>query len=65
MRPPMLAVAWGEQKRQDLARKAVIAEIRDKGRKVNSIEPSELRRMIEGYLEDHPEENVIKTIVCY
>jgi hypothetical protein len=48
-----------------LARKAVIAEIRDKGRKVNSIEPAEIRRLIDAYVNEHPEENVIKTFICY
>jgi hypothetical protein len=43
----------------------VIAEIRDKGRKVNSIEPSELKKLIESYLEEHPEERVVGTIACY
>jgi hypothetical protein len=48
-----------------LARKAVIAEIREKGRKVNSIEPSELNRLIQSYLKEHPWEGVIKEIGCY
>jgi hypothetical protein len=57
-------VQYRERRRLKLARKAVIAEIRDKGRKVNSIEPSELKKLIESYLEEHPEENVFGTIVC-
>jgi hypothetical protein len=57
-------VQYRQQRRLRLARKAVIAEIRDKGRKVNSIEPSELKKLIESYLEEHPEENVFGTIVC-
>jgi hypothetical protein len=35
------------------ARKAVIAEIREKGRRVNSIAPEELNKLIKAYLEDH------------
>jgi hypothetical protein len=44
-----------QQQGMRLARKAVIAEIRDRGRKVNSIAPDELRRLIEAYVSDHPE----------
>jgi hypothetical protein len=35
----------------------VIAEIREKGRQVNSVEPRT-------YLEEHPEESVIREIGC-
>jgi hypothetical protein len=48
----------------ELARKAVIAEIREKGRKVNSIDPAELQRLIQSYLQEHPWENVIREIGC-
>jgi hypothetical protein len=41
-----------------MARKAVIAEIRHNGRKVNSIAPEELGRLIGEYLKEHPEEMV-------
>jgi hypothetical protein len=50
-----VTVRHRERERMTLARKAVIAEIREKGRKVNSIEPSELRRLIDAYCEEHPE----------
>jgi hypothetical protein len=36
-----------------LARKAVIAEIRDKGRRVNSIAPSKLQRLVEFLNSEH------------
>jgi hypothetical protein len=52
------------QERMRLARKAVIAEIREKGRKVNSIEPEELKRLIQNYLKEHPWEGVIKEFGC-
>jgi hypothetical protein len=48
-----------------LARKAVIAEIREKGRRVNSIAPAELRKLVGTYLEEHPEENVLVEKVCF
>jgi hypothetical protein len=50
-----VAVRRRQQERMTLARKAVIAEIRDKGRKVSSIAPAELQRLIEAYVEEHPE----------
>jgi hypothetical protein len=52
-----LAVQYREQERIKLARKAVIAEIRHKGRKVSSIAPEELHRLIRAYLKEHPEES--------
>jgi hypothetical protein len=52
------------QERLRLARRAVIAEIRENGRRVRSIEPSELRKLIEAYLRRHPEDNVVETKVC-
>ena len=45
-----VTIQFRQQKQMRLARKAVIAEIRDKGRKVSSIAPEELRRLIEAYL---------------
>jgi hypothetical protein len=42
-----------------LARKAVIAEIRDRGGKVNSIAPAELKKLVKAYMEEHPWEGSI------
>jgi hypothetical protein len=64
LHPELMRQAWEYpytkalrlQQRMSLARKAVIAEIRDKGGKINSIEPRELRRLIDAYLKEHPEE---------
>jgi hypothetical protein len=36
-----------------LAHKAAIAEIRDRGGRVNSIAPEELRKLIEAYVKEH------------
>jgi hypothetical protein len=47
-----------------LARKAVIAEITDRGGKVNSIAPEEINRLIERYLKDHRWESAIKEFGC-
>jgi hypothetical protein len=64
--PELMKEAWAyakpyrDRERMRLARKAVIAEIRDKGRKVNSIAPEDLRKLIEAYLREHPEENVVR-----
>jgi len=51
------AIHHRHQERIRLARRAVIAEIREKGRRVNSIAPEELHSLIRSYLKDHPEEN--------
>jgi len=59
-----VAQQYRHQERMRLARKAVIAEIREKGRKVNSIEPEELKRLIQNYLKEHPWEGVIKEFGC-
>jgi hypothetical protein len=59
-----VAQHYRHQERMKFARKAVIAEIREKGRKVNSIAPAELRKLIETYLQDHPEDNVIVEFGC-
>jgi len=70
----LMKEAWEEQKlnsghakseRMSLARKAVIAEIRDKGRKVSSIAPEEIQRLTVAYLREHLEENTTKTFVCF
>ena len=53
-----VSVRYRQQGRMRMARKAVIAEIRDKGRKVNSIVPEELGRLIAAYLADHPKERI-------
>ncbi len=60
-----VAQEYRHKERMRLARKAVIAEIREKGRKVNSIEPEELKRLIQNYLKEHPWEGVIKEFGCY
>ena len=59
-----VAIHYRHQERMRLARKAVIAEIRDKGRRVNSIAPEELNRLIESYLKDHRWEFAIKEFGC-
>ena len=46
------------QGRIRMARRAVINEIRHNGRKVSSIAPEELGRLIGEYLKQHPEETV-------
>jgi hypothetical protein len=56
------AKEWRQKERMRLARKAVIAEIRDKGGKVSSIAPAELRKLIDAC---HPEENTFKTFICF
>lgn len=58
-------IQYRERERMSLARKAVIAEIRDNGRKVSSIAPSELQRLIEAYLQDHPEDTPIREFGCH
>jgi hypothetical protein len=59
-----VTIQFRQQERMRLARKAVIAEIRDKGRRVNSIAPEELNRLIESYLKDHRWELAIKEFGC-
>jgi hypothetical protein len=59
-----VAVQYRQQERMKLARKAVIAEIRERGGRVNSIAPEELRKLVETYLQEHPEESVIIEIGC-
>jgi hypothetical protein len=60
-----VAIHYRHQEQMRLARKAVIAEIREKGRKVNSIAPEELRKLVKAYLEDHPWENVVMERGCF
>jgi hypothetical protein len=48
-----VAQEYRHKERMKLARKAVIAEIRDRGRKVNSIEPAELNKLIQSYMKEH------------
>jgi ElaB/YqjD/DUF883 family membrane-anchored ribosome-binding protein len=57
-------IQYRHQERMKLARKAVIAEIRDRGGRVNSIAPEELRKLVETYLKEHPWEGVIKEFGC-
>ncbi|SRR6266487_4877136 len=59
-----VAIHYRHQERMRLARKAVIAEIRERGGKVNSIAPEELKRLIQSYLKEHPWEGVIKEFGC-
>jgi hypothetical protein len=60
-----VAQHYRHQERMKLARKAVIAEIREKGRKVNSIAPEELNKLIKAYLEEHREEAVVMERGCF
>jgi hypothetical protein len=60
-----VAKEYRHKERMRLARKAVIAEIRERGGKVKSIEPSEIRKLVRAYLEEHPEEGVIREMVCF
>jgi NAD(P)-dependent dehydrogenase (short-subunit alcohol dehydrogenase family) len=53
-----ISVRYRQQDRMRLARRAVIAEIRENGRRVSSIAPDELHKLIGKYLEDHPEKGV-------
>ena len=50
------AKEWRRKERMRLARKAVEAEI-SRGGKVSSIEPQEIRRLVDAYVKDHPEES--------
>ena len=57
-----IAKEYRRKERMKLAKKAVIAEIKDKGRKVKSIAPAELEKLIQSYLREHPWENAIREI---
>jgi hypothetical protein len=59
-----VAIQYRHQERMRLARKAVIAEIREKGRRVNSIAPEELNKLIQRYLQDHPWESALEERGC-
>jgi hypothetical protein len=59
-----VAQHYRHREQMRLARKAVIAEIREKGRRVNSIAPDELNKLIKAYLEDRRWESVIREIGC-
>jgi hypothetical protein len=59
-----VAIQFQQQERMRLARKAVIAEIRDRGGRVNSIAPAEIRKLVRAYLEKHPEDNVVVERGC-
>ena len=60
-----VAQQYRQKERVRLAKKAVIAEIREKGRRVNSIAPKELNKLIEAYLEDHQWENSLVEKGCF
>jgi hypothetical protein len=54
------------QAMQDRWKRLVRAAIKDKGGRVNSIEPKELRRLIEAYLKEHPEEGAhLRELGCF
>jgi len=59
-----VAVEYRHKERMRLARKAVIAEIRDRGGKVRSIAPAEIEKLIKAYLQEHPWECAIREIGC-
>lgn len=42
----------------------MITEFR-KGRWVNSISPEDLQKLFEDYLEEYPEDRVVKTHICF
>jgi hypothetical protein len=48
-----VAIQYREREQMRLARKAVVAEIRDRGGKVNSIAPEELKKLIRAYVKEH------------
>jgi len=60
-----VAQEYRRKERMKLAKKAVIAEIKDKGRRVRSIDPIELNRLIEAYLKEHPWEGLLVEKVCF
>ena len=71
-RNELMKEAWAyakphrERQRMSLARKAVIAEIRQRGGKGNSIAPDELQKLVETYLETHPEEGAhLRELGCF
>ena len=58
-----VAIEHRHQERVRLARKAIIAEIRGKGRRVNSIAPEELHALIRAYVAEHPKESAIEDMI--
>jgi hypothetical protein len=44
-----------QQQGQRLVQRAVIEAIRQRGQRVNSIAPEEIRKLIEAYVAEHPE----------
>jgi hypothetical protein len=60
-----VAQHYRHQERMKFARKAVIAEIREKGRRVNSIAPEELNKLIKAYLEEHRWECALDEKICF
>jgi hypothetical protein len=59
-----VAQEYWHQERMKLARKAVIREIRERGGRVNSIAPEELKKLVKAYLAEHPWEGSRET-VCW
>jgi hypothetical protein len=61
-----VAKEYRRKERMKLAKKAVVAEIKHKGRRVRSIDPIELNRLIDAYLKDHPWEGATPLVekVC-
>jgi metal-responsive CopG/Arc/MetJ family transcriptional regulator len=59
-----VAQQYRQQERMRLARKALVAAIREKGQRVNSIAPEELNKLIQSYLKDHRWECAIREIGC-
>ncbi len=53
---------YQQREQMRLARKAVIAEIRERGGRVNSIAPEELNKLIKAYLKEHRWEYALKEI---
>jgi hypothetical protein len=53
-----VALVYRRKDRMKLAKKAVIREIREKGRRVNSIAPEDLQKLLEAYLKEYPEDAV-------
>jgi hypothetical protein len=60
-----VAKEYRRKQRMRLAKKVVIAEIRERGRRVNSIAPEELNRLIEAWLKEHPWEELLMEKVCF
>jgi len=50
--------------KDQMGRKTMITEFR-KGRWVKSMSPEDLQKIFEDYLEEYPEDRVVKTKVCF